>query len=157
MVSRQPLPQTSATSASSWGALLRSHMNNAEPIISQWRGTLDTLLIFVSLLLPMKIDSQIHRGSIFRRKQVALFSAIVTALYVQSLTNLAPDTGERTNELLQNLTEVIIVLQGASAAQFNFSQPTVFTPATGVLIRLNFYFSISLVLSVSAVQLNSSH
>lgn len=103
-----------------------------------------------------EIDSQIHRGSIFRRKQVALFSAIVTALYVQSLTDLAPDTGERTNELLLNLTEVIIVLQGASAAQFNFSQPTVFTPAAGV-IRLNFYFSVSLVLSVSAVQLDSSH
>lgn len=68
MVSRQPFPQTSATSASAWGALLRSHMNNVEPIISQWRGTLDTLLIFVSLLLPMKIDSQIYRGSIFQRK-----------------------------------------------------------------------------------------
>ncbi|EIM91505.1 uncharacterized protein STEHIDRAFT_48341 [Stereum hirsutum FP-91666 SS1] len=130
MVSRQPFPQTSATSASAWGALLRSHMNNVEPIISQWRGTLDTLLIFV-----------------------ALFSAIVTALYAQSLTNLAPDTGERTNELLQNLTEVIIVLQGASAAQFNFTQPSLFEPAAGV-IRLNFYFSISLVLSVSAVQLD---
>lgn len=47
-LSRQPLPQSSATSANAWSALLRSHLSNVEPNINQWRGTLDTLLIFVS-------------------------------------------------------------------------------------------------------------
>lgn len=127
-------------------------MNNVDPIISQWRGTLDTLLIFVSFLLLVitEVMVQIDRDRIPRHKQVALFSAIVTALYVQSLASLSPDTGERTNELLQNLTEVIIVLQGASGVNLNFTQPSLFEPATSV-IRLNFYFSISLVLSVRAV------
>lgn len=156
MASRQPLPQSSATSASAWSALLRSHMNNVDPIISQWRGTLDTLLIFVSFLLAAtKVSVHIDQGRIPRHHQVALFSAIVTALYVQSLASLSPDTGERTNELLQNLTEVIIVLQGASGVNLNFTQPSLFEPAAGV-IRLNFYFSISLVLSVRAVQLSST-
>lgn len=152
MASRQPLPQSSATSASAWSALLRSHMNNVDPIISQWRGTLDTLLIFVSFLLLVitEVMVQIDHDRIPRHKQIALFSAIVTALYVQSLASLSPDTGERTNELLQNLTEVIIVLQGASGVNLNFTQPSLFEPATSV-IRLNFYFSISLVLSVRAV------
>lgn len=49
MITKQPLPQSSATSASAWSALLRSHMSNVEPIVNQWRGTLDTLLIFVSV------------------------------------------------------------------------------------------------------------
>ena len=41
-----PVP---ATSASTWSALLRSHMEIAQPTVDRWRGILVTLLVFVSL------------------------------------------------------------------------------------------------------------
>lgn len=79
--------------------------------------------------------------------QVALFSAIVAAFFVQSLTGLTQDAGSRTNELLQNVTDVLIAISGANASQLNLSQPTLFQP-DGSAVRLNFYWSISLILSV---------
>lgn len=79
--------------------------------------------------------------------QVALFSAIVAAFFVQSLTGLSQNPESRTNELLQNVTEVLIAISGANASQLNLSQPTPFRPDASA-VRLNFYWAISLILSV---------
>lgn len=80
--------------------------------------------------------------------QVALFSAIVTSFYIQATNSLTPDAGLRTNELLVNLTDVIILLGHNNASQLPLSPPKAFEPDP-VNVRTNLYWSVSLVLSVS--------
>ncbi|EIM89963.1 uncharacterized protein STEHIDRAFT_52025, partial [Stereum hirsutum FP-91666 SS1] len=108
-----------------WSPLLKSYHQNIETKVDGWRGTLDTLLIFV-----------------------ALFSAIVTSFLVQSLSGLTEDDGQRTNELLANLTEVVVALgAGTPASQLDLPRPVQFVPDRGA-VRLNVYWSISLIFSV---------
>ncbi|KAF8067079.1 hypothetical protein FPV67DRAFT_1416771, partial [Lyophyllum atratum] len=125
----QPIPLVAATSSSAWSPLVRSHLENIQPMVDRWRGTLDTLLVFV-----------------------ALFSAIVTAFFIQSLTGLSENTGKRTNELLANLTDIIIMLRGADATVLDFTPAIPFKPQSSD-VRLNFYWSVSLILSVSIASL----
>lgn len=80
--------------------------------------------------------------------QIALFSAIVATFFVQSLTGLSQDSADTTNELLRNLTELIIIVSQVDASQLNLPSPSPFEP-DGDAVRLNFYWSISLILSVS--------
>lgn len=140
-VSYKPIPPVPATSSSGWTPLLRAHLGHIQPTVDRWRGTLDTLLVFVSFCDPsLRI---IADGG----KKIALFSAIVTTFFIQSLTGLSQDTGARTNELLQNLTDIFIAVNGADASQLNVSSPVPFEPESSA-VRLNFYWSISLILSV---------
>ncbi|EIM83827.1 uncharacterized protein STEHIDRAFT_159444 [Stereum hirsutum FP-91666 SS1] len=126
----QPIPQTPASSSSAWNPLHDSMMQKTIiPAVDGWRGTLDTLLIFATL-----------------------FSAIVTAFYVQSSSNLAPAATFETNQLLANLTDVVILLSGANISQLSLPGPVAFEPEASAL-RLNFYWSISLVLSISIASL----
>lgn len=82
--------------------------------------------------------------------QIALFSAIVTTFYIQASNNLSPNPAVQTNVLLANLTNIIV------AATLNTNhlspQPIIRDPIREVdaaTIRLNFYWSTSLILSVS--------
>ncbi|KAF8054336.1 hypothetical protein FPV67DRAFT_1661572 [Lyophyllum atratum] len=127
--SMQPIRPVAATSSSAWSPLLRSHLENIQPRVDRWRGTLDTLLVFV-----------------------ALFSAVVTAFFIQSLTGLSENTGKRTNELLANLTDIIIMLRGADATVLDFTPAIPFKPEASD-VRLNVYWSVSLILSVSIASL----
>lgn len=77
-----------------------------------------------------------------------MFSAIVTTFFTQSLTGLSQDPGDRTNELLQNLTEILIATSGVNASQLTISSPAPFQPDRSA-VRLNIYWSLSLILSVS--------
>lgn len=79
--------------------------------------------------------------------QVALFSAIVTTFFVQSLTNLSQDPDERTNELLQNLTEIVLSIGHGNLSSLKLAEPENFVPE-GDAVRLNFYWSIALMFSV---------
>ncbi|KAF8071863.1 hypothetical protein FPV67DRAFT_1747375 [Lyophyllum atratum] len=95
-----------ARSSSVWNPLLKSTLKNTESTLERWRGGLDTLLIFVGL-----------------------FSAIVTAFLVESLKTLQPDQVARTNELLANLTDIIIALSTQpSAATLELKRPKLFVP-----------------------------
>lgn len=80
--------------------------------------------------------------------QIALFSAIVTSFYIQATNGLTPDAGLRTNELLVNLTDVIVLLGRSNASQLSLPPPKPFEP-DAVNVRTNLYWSVSLVLSVS--------
>lgn len=71
---------------------------------------------------------------------------------MQSLTELSQDPGDRTNELLQNLTEIIIATGGVNASHLTLPSPAPFIPQ-GSVVRLNFYWSISLILSISVAVL----
>ena len=83
-----------------------------------------------------------------RRPQLGLFSAIVTAFLVASLPKLQQDEAARTNELLANLTEILIQLSaGANGASLKVAGPVPFVPDP-VDVRLNSYWSISLFFSV---------
>lgn len=54
----------------------------------------------------------------------------------------------RTNELLENITEIILFIQsGVNTSQLSFTGPATFEPQ-GSDIRLNCYWTISLVFSV---------
>ncbi|KAJ7471779.1 hypothetical protein FB451DRAFT_1399092 [Mycena latifolia] len=130
-VSTQPIPQVPATSSSTWGALLRSKIaETIQPQVDRWRSGLDALLVFLGL-----------------------FSAIVTSFLVNSLTGLQQDEAARTNELLANLTDILIQLSaGANATSLRVSAPAPFQPDP-VDIRLNSYWVISLVLSLSIAAL----
>ncbi|KAG6815496.1 hypothetical protein H0H93_009095 [Arthromyces matolae] len=43
----QPPPTLSATNSSAWLPLVENHRKHIDPHVTQWRGTLDTLLVFV--------------------------------------------------------------------------------------------------------------
>ncbi|KAJ6602520.1 hypothetical protein DFH09DRAFT_1301547 [Mycena vulgaris] len=127
-LSKQSITQVPATSSNTWGTLLRSSVaETIQPNADRWRSGLDALLVFLGL-----------------------FSAIVTAFLVESLPGLQPDGIARTNELLTNLTEIIVQLGGGAA--LNLVPPSTFQPAV-VDVRLNAYWSVSLILSLSVAAL----
>ncbi|KAJ7625402.1 hypothetical protein B0H17DRAFT_1218766 [Mycena rosella] len=130
-ISTQPIPQVPATSSSTWGALLRSRIvETIQPKVDRWRSGLDALLVFLGL-----------------------FSAIVTSFLIDSLSGLQQDEAARTNELLANLTEILIQLNsGANVSTVKIALPTHFQPEA-VDVRLNSYWSISLILSLSIAAL----
>ncbi|KAL0959612.1 hypothetical protein HGRIS_011316 [Hohenbuehelia grisea] len=112
-------------SISAWDPLLQSFNQNIHPIIERWRRNLDTTLIFVGL-----------------------FSAIITAFFVESLNAVKPDEAARTNELIANLTEIMIMLGTSGFESQRIAQPTLITP-DGDDERFNFYCAISLIVSIS--------
>ncbi|KAJ7280010.1 hypothetical protein C8J57DRAFT_1124582, partial [Mycena rebaudengoi] len=129
-LTQQPLPEVSATSNSTWGALLRTTAaETIQPKVDRWRSGLDALLVFLGL-----------------------FSGIVTAFFVESLSGLRPDEVVRTNELLANLTDIMITLSGVNPVNLNLLTPAEFQPDS-IDIRLNSYWSLSLVLSLSVAAL----
>ncbi|CAK5264991.1 unnamed protein product [Mycena citricolor] len=129
--SSQPIPQVSATSNSTWGAMLRTAIGDTiQPQVDRWRSGIDALLVFIGL-----------------------FSAVVTTFLVGSLPSLQQSDTARTNELLANLTNIIIQLNsGTQASSLIFPSATLFTPDE-VNIRVNSYWTISLVLSLSLAAL----
>ncbi|KAJ7280015.1 hypothetical protein C8J57DRAFT_1124586, partial [Mycena rebaudengoi] len=124
------MPEVSAISNSTWGALLRTTVaETIQPKVDRWRSGLDALLVFLGL-----------------------FSAIVTAFLVESLSGLRPTEAARTNELLANLTDIMIALSDVNPVNLSLSIPTEFQPDSTV-IRLNSYWSLSLILSLSVAAL----
>ncbi|KAJ7604902.1 hypothetical protein B0H17DRAFT_902017, partial [Mycena rosella] len=131
-VSAQPFPQVPETSSSVWSALLRSRIaETIEPQVDRWRSGLDALLVFVS---SPSMDS-----FSLMQSQLGLFSAILTAFLVDSLTGLQQDEATRTNELFANLTEILIQLSaGTNLSTFKVAAPASFQP-DAVDVRLNSY------------------
>ncbi|KAL4263805.1 DUF6535 domain-containing protein [Pleurotus pulmonarius] len=122
----ESLPSVPSRSTSAWKPLLRSFASNARPLIDRWRRNLDTTLIFVGL-----------------------FSAIITAFFVESLNALPPDEVSRTNDLLANLTEIMIILNRSGAAGLPVFEPSPpFTPNPDE-VRFSFYCALALILSIS--------
>ncbi|EIM82306.1 uncharacterized protein STEHIDRAFT_64732, partial [Stereum hirsutum FP-91666 SS1] len=101
--------------------------SSIKPELESWKDTLDTLLIFI-----------------------ALFSAIVTSFLVPALAGLSQDPAERTNELVSNLTEVIIQLSQGQTSSLDFPESIPFNPNPGV-IRQVVFWTLSLLTSVSCV------
>ncbi|KAJ7280077.1 hypothetical protein C8J57DRAFT_1567175, partial [Mycena rebaudengoi] len=129
-LSQQPMPEVPLTSNSTWGALLRTTVaETIQPKVDRWRSGLDALLVFLGL-----------------------FSAIVTAFLVESLSGLHPDKAARTNELLANLTDILITLSGVNPISLNLSNPAQFQPDS-TDVWLNSYWSLSLILSLSVAAL----
>ncbi|KAJ7024830.1 hypothetical protein C8F04DRAFT_150224 [Mycena alexandri] len=127
-ISQQPMPEVPATSSSAWNALLRSALTDTiQPQVDRWRSGLDALLVFLGL-----------------------FSGIVTAFFVGSLSTLQPDPTARTNELLANLTDIVISLGGNPS--LNVAQPAIFHPDR-TDVRLNSLWALSLVLSLTLAAL----
>lgn len=89
--------------------------------------------------------------------QIALFSAIITAFYNQASSALSPSVTFETNQILSNLTTIAIAISAASGvnvSQLTLSPLVVFEPDASTL-RLNFYWSASLILSVSVSHLST--
>ncbi|KAJ7765362.1 hypothetical protein B0H16DRAFT_1525348 [Mycena metata] len=124
------MPEVPATSSSAWNALLRSTLaDTIHPKLDRWRSGLDALLVFLGL-----------------------FSAIVTSFFVQSLTALKEDQTVRMTQLLANLTDIIIDISGVPSANLHFTQPPAFHPDP-TDVRLNSFWSLSLILSLSIAAL----
>ncbi|KAG6828614.1 hypothetical protein H0H87_001481 [Tephrocybe sp. NHM501043] len=119
------LPAAPATSSSAWTPLLRSHLDHVVPLAEKWRGTLDNILIFV-----------------------ALFSAVITTFFNQSLTALSEDPGSKTNQHLANITDILLLFLGEDRHALNLSQVVEFKPDPYVA-RSNFFWSLSLIISIS--------
>jgi hypothetical protein len=79
---------------------------------------------------------------------IGLFSAIVTALFVDSFSKLQPDEGAATNKLLSNLTNIILLVYGVSFNQTDLPFAAPFEPEQND-VRENVFWSVSLALSVS--------
>jgi hypothetical protein len=81
--------------------------------------------------------------------QLGLFSAIITAFLVDSLSELQLDEAARTNELLMNLPQVVCMASiGIPFNTVTLPQPIPFSPDPSD-VRESAFWSISLVLSVS--------
>ncbi|KAF7341560.1 hypothetical protein MSAN_02052800 [Mycena sanguinolenta] len=120
------MPELPATSSSAWNALLRSTMTDViQPQAEGWRSGLDALLVFLGL-----------------------FSAIVTAFIVPSLATLKQDEIARTNELLLNVTNIMIRISNTDVSNLNLLPPAVFSPAASD-VRFNVYLTLSLIISLS--------
>ncbi|KAJ7881793.1 hypothetical protein B0H14DRAFT_3128988 [Mycena olivaceomarginata] len=81
-----------------------------QPKAEGWRSGLDALLVFLGL-----------------------FSAIVTAFIVPSLATLKEDDIARTNELLSNLTNIMIQMSGTDVSTLDLVSPVPFVPAASDL------------------------
>lgn len=66
---------------------------------------------------------------------------------MQASEGLSLDPGARTNELVSNLTEIIVQLSGVDPASLTISSPVVFEPDPPV-VRQNVFWSLSLIVSV---------
>ncbi|KAJ7204598.1 hypothetical protein C8J57DRAFT_1735047 [Mycena rebaudengoi] len=100
-----------------------------QPKVDRWRSGLDALLVFLGL-----------------------FSAIVTAFLVESLNGLRQTEAARTNELLANLTDIMIALSGVDTRNLEVVAPAQFQPVP-IDVRVNAYWSLSLVLSLCVAAL----
>jgi hypothetical protein len=67
---------------------------------------------------------------------------------------LKPDETARTNELLANLTNIIVAISGGT--NLSVAQPVIFQPDE-TDVRLNTFWSLSLVLSVRPDRRNANH
>lgn len=122
--------------------------------MERWRGGLDVTLVFVGSLsfTNMNINTNVPHTT-----KIGLFSAIVTSFIVDSFKNLSQDEIARTNELLANLTEIVIKLSGTGSTSLNLVVAQPFVPQASD-VRVNAYWSLSLVLSVcSNLSLPTSH
>jgi hypothetical protein len=80
--------------------------------------------------------------------KIGLFSAIVTAFFVDSFSKLQPDDGAATNSLLSNLTNIVLLVHGVSFNETGLPLALPFEPEHND-VRENVFWSISLALSVS--------
>lgn len=64
---------------------------------------------------------------------------------MDSFKNLSPDENGRTNQLLANLTEIIIKINGVNTTALAVAQP--FVPDSSD-VRVNVYWCLSLIFSV---------
>lgn len=48
-VPRQPIIEVEPRSSSVWNPLLTSTLNRINPVIDRWKGSLDVILVFVSI------------------------------------------------------------------------------------------------------------
>jgi hypothetical protein len=80
--------------------------------------------------------------------QIGLFSAIVTAFFIDAFSRLQPDQGSITNALLSNLTDIVLLTHGATFDATNLSSATTFKPNPND-VRETILWSVSLALSVS--------
>jgi hypothetical protein len=114
-----------------------------EPTIERWKGGLDAMLVFVSLCFSSYIPQFPNN-----RLKIGLFSAIVTAFFVDSFSKLQPDDGAATNALLSNITNILLLVHGISFNETGLPAATPFEPDRND-VRENVFWSISLALSVS--------
>jgi hypothetical protein len=80
--------------------------------------------------------------------KIGLFSAIVTAFFVDSFSKLQPDNAAATNGLLSNLTNIILLVHGVSFNDTGLPLALPFEPERND-VRENVFWAISLALSVS--------
>jgi hypothetical protein len=132
-----------ARNSNAWRALGKSQAEIMEPTIERWKGGLDAMLVFVCL--PLR---SILRACSEDRSKIGLFSAIVTAFFVDSLSKLQPDDAAATNGLLANLTNIILLVHGVSFNDTGLPVTVPFEPERND-VRENVFWSISLALNVS--------
>ncbi|KAG8790060.1 hypothetical protein FRC12_012855 [Ceratobasidium sp. 428] len=105
-------------------------------MVKSWNDSLDVLLIFA-----------------------ALFSAITTALVIESSKRLQPDPAETSAQTLQTMSQILIAISnGQSANNFTSStaSPSRFSPSrSSVLVNALWYLSLTLSVGVSLVTMVS--
>jgi hypothetical protein len=139
--SEQAVPQGEARNSGAWRALGKSQAEMMEPTIERWKGGLDAMLVFVRPTLSSFTCSD-------DRSKIGLFSAIVTAFFVDSFSKLQPDDGAITNSLLSNLTNIVLLIHGVPFNETGLPLAVPFEPEWND-VRENIFWSISLALSVS--------
>jgi hypothetical protein len=134
-----------ARSSGAWRALGKSQAEIMELTIERWKGGLDAMLVFVCLHF---VQFSVLSVCSDDRSKIGLFSAIVTAFFVDSFSKLQPDDAAATNVLLSNLTNIVLFTHGVSFSDTGLPLAVLFEPEQND-VRENVLWSISLALSVS--------
>ncbi|KZS91421.1 hypothetical protein SISNIDRAFT_164233 [Sistotremastrum niveocremeum HHB9708] len=102
-----------------WSAVLQTALKRIHEQVESWKDSLDTTLLFI-----------------------ALFSAIVTAFLLPTLSALVPAPGQNTDLLLQNLVDLVTQIASLNGLRTpNIDPPPAFEAATSDEISAALWYS----------------
>ncbi|KAG6857052.1 hypothetical protein H0H87_010017 [Tephrocybe sp. NHM501043] len=125
----RPFPPVSTSTPSVWASLSTSAQSTMNPEMERLRSSLDALLVFLGL-----------------------FSAIIAAFFIESSKGCKEDQAKRTNELLQNLTNIFLDIHNASFGDMQLPEQKEFAPDPRDM-RATSYWAIALIFGLSIAAL----
>ncbi|KAG6857055.1 hypothetical protein H0H87_010020 [Tephrocybe sp. NHM501043] len=117
-------PPVPTSTPSVWTSLSTSVQSTMNPEMERLRSSLDALLVFLGL-----------------------FSAIIAAFFIESSKGCREDEAKRTNELLRNLTNIILAIHNTSFDATKLPAQVDFIPEPRDL-RATSYWAIALIFSL---------
>ena len=128
-----------------WSIYLTEAEKRDTEVIENWKADTNGTLVFVSLV-PVPL---VHICRLKHMYKTGLFSATVASFIIESYQNLSPNSSERTNALLAQISQQLVDMSNGTpltSVATKSTQP--FTP-TASAVRVNVLWFLSLILSLN--------